>query len=266
MTTDWDYDVRDRVVAITHRDAVGTVLSSRTYTRSLSGEPTVITNEDGSRVEIDYDAAWRIDAERYYDSGGTLVETIDYGYDLDGNRTSRVTNAGAETYAHVVGYKLDSVTGGAAAGSFGYDGAGRVTSLTRSATNLSITYDSDDQILSASDSVSEESATYSYDGMDRRVGASDSAGSREYLVAPNFGSELESPQAVLDAATGHLASTFVYAGEHAVMRIDVAGNPVYYLRDAMGSVIGLADGTGVEVAALEYDAFGNERSVSGALV
>lgn len=263
MTTDWDYDNRNRVVAVTHRDSGGTVLASRTYVRDPSGEPTMITNEDGSRVEIDYDTAWRIDEERYYDAGGTLLETIDYGYDLDGNRTARTTNAGSESLAYSAGYQLDTVTGGAAAGSFAYDGAGRVTSLTRSTTNLSITYDSDDQILTASDSVSGESATYTYDGFDRRVGATDSAGSREYLVATNIGSDLESPQAVLDAATGTLASTFVYAGEHAVMRIDSAGNPVYYLRDAMGSVLSLADGSGAEVGEFEYDAFGNERSMSG---
>jgi RHS repeat-associated protein len=40
-------------------------------------------------------------------------------------------------------------------------------------------------------------------------------------------------------------------------RVDEAGNPVYYLTDAMGSVIGLVDGNGQEVAEFRYDSFGN---------
>lgn len=47
------------------------------------------------------------------------------------------------------------------------------------------------------------------------------------------------------------------------MRIDSNGNPVYYLTDAMGSVIGLADGTGAEAGDFRYDSFGNLRGLSG---
>jgi RHS repeat-associated protein len=39
--------------------------------------------------------------------------------------------------------------------------------------------------------------------------------------------------------------------------VDEAGNPLYYLTDAMGSVIGLVDGNGQEVAEFRYDSFGN---------
>ena len=48
-----------------------------------------------------------------------------------------------------------------------------------------------------------------------------------------------------------------------LMRLDENGNPVYYLTDAMGSVIGLADGSGAEVADFHYDSFGNLRSSTG---
>jgi hypothetical protein len=40
----------------------------------------------------------------------------------------------------------------------------------------------------------------------------------------------------------------------------------HYLTDAMGSVIGLADSTGAEVADFRYDSFGNLRSSTGAEV
>ena len=60
-----------------------------------------------------------------------------------------------------------------------------------------------------------------------------------------------------------MQASFVYAGEHPLMRIDASGNAVYYLEDATGSVLGLADDTGSEVARFAYDSFGIERSSSG---
>ncbi|MCL1474218.1 RHS repeat-associated core domain-containing protein [Argonema antarcticum] len=64
---------------------------------------------------------------------------------------------------------------------------------------------------------------------------------------------------------GNLISNYVYAGGSSpFMRLDGSGNPVYYLTDAMGSTIGLADGTGASAAKFNYDSFGNLRSSSGA--
>jgi RHS repeat-associated protein len=52
-------------------------------------------------------------------------------------------------------------------------------------------------------------------------------------------------------------AAFAYAGDMPLARVDEAGNPVYYLTDAMGSIIGLVDGNGQEVAEFRYDSFGN---------
>jgi RHS repeat-associated protein len=48
-----------------------------------------------------------------------------------------------------------------------------------------------------------------------------------------------------------------------ILRLDENGEPIYYLTDAMGSVIGLADGNGAEIAEFEYDSFGNLRRSQG---
>lgn len=47
------------------------------------------------------------------------------------------------------------------------------------------------------------------------------------------------------------------------MRLDANGNPVYYLTDGMGSVIGMADGAGTSTAKFGYDTFGGVRSTQG---
>jgi RHS repeat-associated protein len=48
------------------------------------------------------------------------------------------------------------------------------------------------------------------------------------------------------------------------MRFDAAGNPVYYLEDAMGSAVGTLDHGSASVSTVTYDAFGNVRGTTGA--
>ena len=69
-------DVRGHVASITHRDSHGSVLASETYVRAQGGEPTRITYEDDSYVELGYDAALRLSSERYHDASGTLVREL----------------------------------------------------------------------------------------------------------------------------------------------------------------------------------------------
>lgn len=146
----------------------------------------------------------------------------------------------------------------AGAESFGYDGAGRVTSLGRDG-GVALTYDSDDHVTSVTRSGG--TTSYAFDGSGRRVGASSAGAERRFLVAPSLAAGYESPHLVTDGAGATLAS-YVYAGEHALARYE-AGGPTYYLRDAMGSVIALADESGARVARLDYDAFGNVRGSAG---
>ncbi|MEC5032982.1 MAG: RHS repeat-associated core domain-containing protein [Oscillatoria sp. PMC 1051.18] len=108
-----------------------------------------------------------------------------------------------------------------------------------------------------------EVVEYGYDGRGKRVRASDGNGVRQFLVAPAMGSGLESTDLMSDG-NGNLISNFVYAGGVTpFMRLDESGNPIYYLMDGMGTVIGLADGEGQEVADFDYDSFGNLRSGDG---
>jgi YD repeat-containing protein len=55
MVTTYTYDARDRPLTVVHLNADGVVLVSRPYVRALGGEPTLITKQDGSYVEIGYD-------------------------------------------------------------------------------------------------------------------------------------------------------------------------------------------------------------------
>jgi len=85
---------------------------------------------------------------------------------------------------------------------------------------------------------------------------------RRFVVAPTPGTELESTLLVTDAG-GFVRQGYVYVVDEPLLRFDAAGNVVYYLEDAMGSVVALVDGSGNKIASFNYDGFGNFRSLSG---
>jgi RHS repeat-associated protein len=261
VTTVYGYDVRDRMQSIVHRDANNQVLASVTYERSLSGEPTKITREDGSYVVVGYDSALRVSSESYYGANDALLDQIAYAYDIDGNRTSRVTQTDNESYSYAAGFRLMSVTHAGGADNFTYDGGGRVTAIDRGGSHRELSYNSDDKVTRVTDNGIEQ-VSYTYDGFGRRVGMSEGYQSASYLVAPNLGDGYESPQAVMDAS-GNVQAFYVYAGERPLMRITPSGVE-YYLQDAMGSVIGQANGSGASTASIKYDGFGNILSATGA--
>jgi RHS repeat-associated protein len=56
---------------------------------------------------------------------------------------------------------------------------------------------------------------------------------------------------------------YSYAGEGTPVSMNVNGTEYYYLKNAQGDITHIVDGDGNEVAAYEYDAWGNHLSVTG---
>jgi RHS repeat-associated protein len=254
VVTSYGYDSRDRVLSVVHKNASNVVLASVTYIRSASGEPTRITREDGTYTDVEYDTALRVKKESEHDANDVLVAETTYGYDNDGNRTSKTTLTGSETYSYAAGFKLTGITSSAGNETYGHDAGGRLTSITRDGSTKTLSYDSMDHITHVAGGGVDE--TYEFDGMGRRVGVTTlGGGSKRFLTAPNLGDGYESPQAVVDDL-GNLVATFVYAGEHPIAKITPSGVE-YFLADSMGSVIGKANAAGASTASIKYGAFGD---------
>ncbi len=262
VVTTYAYDSRDRVLSVVHKNASNVVLASVVYERSPSGEPTKITREDGTYTKIDYDSALRVKKESHFDANDVLVEEIQYGYDADGNRTSKTTLTGQETYSYAAGFKLTGITGTAGNEVYAHDAGGRLTGIDRGGVHRDVEYDSMDHITRVVDG-GIEVERYTFDGMGRRVAVNNGASVKRFLIAPNLGDGYESPQAVVDGS-GNLIASYVYAGEHPIMKIGTGGQVEYLLADSMGSVIGKADGSGASTASIHYDGFGNVASAVGA--
>jgi RHS repeat-associated protein len=251
VKTVYSYNDLDQVSKIETKNGAGTVLSSLTYERSGIGEPTKITREDGSFVTYGYDGALRLTRESYFGTTGTLQSEISYTYDASGKRLTK----NSEVYAYNNGYQLQGVTGANGAETYGYDADGRVSTINRDGGTLNLSHDNYDRLTQAN------GTSYLYDGEGRRIRAVSGADERRFLQASNGG--LDVTELLTDAA-GNVISDYVYGnGSVPISRLDASGNPIYYLTDAMGSVIGEVDGDGNVVSRFSYDAFGNVRSQSG---
>jgi RHS repeat-associated protein len=260
IVTSYSYDDLDRVASITHKQG-NTVLASVTYERNGIGEPSKITREDGSYVTLSYDASLRLTEEKYHSPAGVLTETISYSYNAAGQRTAKVDRTGTDTYRYKPGFQLDAITG-TGDEDYSYDTDGRLNLIQRNGTTLDFDHDTYNRIASISSSNGEQT-TYLYDAQGRRIGEQVGNQQRRYLVTPIMGGGLDSQDLISDGS-GNVLSNFVYAGGTTpFMRLDANGNPIYYLTDALGSVIGLADGSGAEIADFHYDGFGNLRSTNG---
>lgn len=263
VVTTYDYNDFDQVTKIEHKKD-STVLARFEYERNPGGEPSKITREDGSWVELKYDAALRLTNEIYRTSGGGLVEEISYGYDASGSRIRFVKGNVTLTNAVAKGYQVQAVTNeatGLEAEHYVFDSGGRMTILSNEVHNLRLGYNSADQVTAVTNGT--DWVTYHHDATGRRTASTNNAGTvRKFVVAPTPNTDLESPLLVANAS-GNVQQGYVYIGYQPLMRYETNGTPVYYLEDAMGSIAALADANGNKSASFSYDGFGNFRNLSG---
>ena len=263
VKTTYEYDDLDRVKSIVHTNANGEVLASVAYERVGIGEPSKITREDGSYVELEYDSALRVEKESRYGTDGTLIEEITYSYDADGRREVELSSVSGDSNYTYDGYQLDTVQNAGVTENYDYDDNGRLTLIERDGETVDLEHDTYDRLTEVENQTTGETTQYIYDGNGNRVKAVEGTEERRFLVAPAMGGGLQSTDLIADE-NGNLISNYIYGGGSSpFMRLDESGNAVYYLTDAMGTVIGLADGSGESAGTFIYDAFGEVLNGSG---
>jgi RHS repeat-associated protein len=263
VTTTWTYDQLDRIESVTHKNG-NTVLASVAYARNASGEPNKITREDGTYTKLQYDTALRITRESFYNAQNVLLDESTYVYDAAGKRIAKVTALDNQIYKYDKGYQLDSITG-TNPEDYGYDTNGRVDLIQRDGQTLNLDHDVYDRLTAVKNLTSSTTTNYFYNGQGHRITATNGSTTRKFLIAPVMGGGLDSTDMMLDES-GNVTANYVYGGGSSpFMKLDANGNPVYYLSDGMGSVIGLANQSGQSAAKFSYDAFGNILNQSGSL-
>lgn len=258
VATTYTYDLRDQIVGISHANASGTILSSVSYSRNPGGEPNRVTWQDGSYVQLTYDAALRVTEEAFHDATDQLIRRIEYRYDQTGNRIARIVDGARTDYSYGAAHRLLSADG-AEPQSYEYDADGRTRRIDRGSLDAALAYNFAGQIRTVD--FGGRMIGYTYDAAGRRIAAVDGAGTRRFLKAPGVLGSYDNPQAVLDGAS-NLLQTYVYAGNEPLQRSS-GGSTRYYLTDAMGSVIGITDEAGNVVGTTKYDAFGQPVDATG---
>jgi RHS repeat-associated protein len=185
-----------------------------------------------------------------YGSSGVAVRSIEYSYDLDGKRTRKVSNLGTQDYA----YNAQGQLATAGTNGYTYDADGRLSQINKTGQNIDLTHDTFDRLTQVTNNGT--TTQYLYDANGNRIREISGGNTKNYLVAPNLGDGLDSTDLVTDGS-GNVVSDYVYGGSEIIARLDANGDPLYYLTDSMGSVIGLVDAAGNIQSRIIYDGFGN---------
>jgi large repetitive protein len=233
-TASYTYDAADRLK--TDADpATGTKLSYDYNPLSQIGKITYGTG--GNARTLHYDNLHRLTSDTLTTPSGATVASITYGYDLNGNETSKTTtgfaSSAANTYSYDLANRLTSWTAGSATTLYAYDNSGNRIQ----AGSQTYTYNARNQLLTAAGA----NVTYTARGTLVSIGASTS-------TSDAFGQTIKQDNQVyaydaLGRAVTDGARALAYSGLGNTVAADGTAT---YSRDPAGALVGVkTGGTGV---------------------
>lgn len=257
VITQYTYDLLDRLTGMTHSRGASAPFESFQYTLSPTGQRTKVVEVDGSQTNWTYDDTYRLLRETVNTSAGAVLSDTSFTYDPAGNRTSMTANGTTTNYQYNANDQL--LTAGTA--QYGYDARGNLTSINDTNGTTSYTYDGANRLSSVSLPNVGLAAAYTYDAEGRWATRVTGSTVRRYLW--NELSEYEDVVAETDGNGAPMAS-YTLGGSDLIQQIGNGNlNAAYFLRDGLGSVIGLTDPTGAQTDRYRYDAWGNRTLASG---
>jgi RHS repeat-associated protein len=241
------YDTLDRITGLSSQPA------SYNYQRGQTGNLLNTSESTGRQVNWTYDAIYRLTNEQIASDPFRNNGSVGYGLDPVGNRLSELsTLPGISTGSW--NYNVDDEQS-----SEQFDQDGNVIAEG----GKSFTYDSENRLVSMS--AGGKSVSMVYDAFGNRVAKAMNGVTTQYLVESDL-NPTGYPQ-VFDElnSSGVVTRTYTYG----LQRIDedqVTSNvwtPSFYGYDGGGNVRQLTSMAGTVTDSYEYDAYGNEFTVSG---
>lgn len=278
--TTYEYDANNRLTKITNPSNETTV-----FTYDLGGRMTKQDYANGTYATYEYDVANRLTKLIHYTASNSILNSYEYTYDGNGNRTSMTTTEGTAIYTYDGNNRVKTVdyTGIVAPDeNYEYDGAGNrinwngttytydAADRLQSAGTTIYTYDANGNLIEKSENG--QKTRYHYDGENRLVWAEMPDGTVvEYQYDP-FGNRIS--QSGPNGTTRYLLD-----GENVLMELDATGNTLarytaalsldswismerdgqsyFYHKDGLGSVTALTNNAQNVESAYQYDAYGN---------
>ena len=257
FTTTYEYDLLNRLICVKTVDNKDNVVVQYVYTLGAAGERKFVTELDRT-VEYSYDSLYRLTSETITEGEKTTVYT--YAYDNVSNRILKTENGAETEYVYNALNQLvsDSNT------SYEYDLNGNLVRVIGSAQSALYEYNSENKLVKATVQngvlVTEETYTYDYSGNRTSKTTHRSDGVTEYVKYLNDNSSLTNVLAEIDSE-GSVQAYYTIGADLISQERD--GNVSVYLYDGHGSVVGLANESGVVTDTYSYDAFGNLLKSTG---
>lgn len=258
----YEYDTLDRRVKRTVNGSDETIYvydnASRLKEIRYRGQVTIYTWDDanrlkqktlpnGNRQELTWDDADRLKQILYRKTDGTILDTINYTYDANGNRLGKdiATESLLETpitatYDDANRMASLTFTASGETCTLGYDDNGNLARKACPTTGTTVyTWDSRNRLsgVTVQDPATPAtvllSATFKYDPLDRRVERTINGNTTQYIY--------DGPQAIAEVNRGSVRNNLLtgLAIDEVLGRYAANGNRVY-LTDALGSVIAQA--------------------------
>jgi RHS repeat-associated protein len=245
-TVNYNYDATDRLTQITQGSA------TVTFAYDMANRRTGLTLPNGVVTGYTYDATSRLTGLTY-SLGATVLGTLTYSYDANGNRTVMGgTWAATGLPQPVASATYDAanrqVTFGGLTLSYDLNG-----NLTSDGTNT-YTWDARNQLVGMNGA--SVTASFSYDPLGRRQGKTINSAATQFLY-----DGLTPVQELTGAAVGANLLTGLGIDEY-FTRTDTTGAS-HFLADALGSTLALTDATGSIPTTYTYEPFG-ATTITGA--
>jgi RHS repeat-associated protein len=254
-TASYAYDAADRLSGVTD-PLTGSTLS---YGYNANSLPTSIayakSGTAGPKQALTYTGLGQLASDTLTSSSGAAIASASYGYDADGNVSSRATTgyagAASTTYGYSWADQLTSATTSGTTTSYGYDAAGDLTQ----AGSTSYAYNAQDQLTSAASSAGTTSYGYTLSGALSSV--TPPGGTAQAYTSDAYGQTVTAPGGLSYAydslgrlatrTTGSGTAGFAYSGTGDTLASDGSTS---YSYDPSGDLVAAKPGGGTAEAAL----------------
>ncbi len=257
--TTYTYDALNRPTQVTNLNPAGATLASASYQYDKMSNVTQLVDQSGTTTYTYNKVYWLTNA----DYPGTTADES-FTYYKQGNRRSRVSNGATTFYCYDAANRLTKLTGtdctAAATTSFAYDANGNLTQQTQGTQTTTYSYNQRDQLTQVQYPTGSglPNTVLNYDAHGNRVRRVDSTGEVRFFndARAQVVAEYNGSNALLATYShGPFLDEILHRRE--------STQTLYYLRDGMGSVSTIANGSGTEVARYYYNGYGSVRSSSG---